>query len=158
LVEVVARPNAVQLATLQSSVAHLIVEADKSHDKPMFVADNNLIVVEFPSTVDNSSADKPMPMFGNRLNVVVDNSSVKGSMSVADSLLAVVTDKPSATAAEPQVAADELLTMVADKPLAAEPMHNIDNRLPEPVFDAEKLSAVRCDNRTTEQFYQHPQV
>ena len=77
-----------------------------------------------------------MPMFGNRLNVVVDNSSVKGSMSVADSLLAVVTDKPSAMAAEPQVAADELLTMVADKPLATEPMHNIENRLSKSMFDA----------------------
>ena len=136
MVEVVARPNAVQLATLQSSVAHLIVEADKSHDKPMFVADNNLIVVEFPSTVDNSSADKLMPVVGNLLTVVVDNSSVKGSTSIADNLLAVVTDRPSTTVAEPQAVADELLTMVADKPSAAEPMHNIDNRQSEPMFDA----------------------
>ena len=38
--------------------------------------------------VDNSSADKPMPVVGNRLTVVVDNLSVKGPMSVSDSLLA----------------------------------------------------------------------
>ena len=44
--------------------------------------------------VDNSSADKPMPVVGNRLAVVVDNSPVKGSTSVTDSLLAIVTDKP----------------------------------------------------------------
>jgi hypothetical protein len=79
-------------------------------------------------------------------------------MSVADSLLAVETDKPSATAAEPQVAADELLTMVADKPLAAEPMHNIENRLSKSMFDAEKPSAVRYDNQTNEQFYQQPHL
>ena len=75
-------------------------------------------------------------MFGNCLTVVVDNSSTKGSMSVADSLLAVVTDKPSAAVAEPQAVAVELLTMVADRSSAAEPMHNIDNHLSEPMFDA----------------------
>ena len=37
-----------------------------------------------------------------RLTVVVDNSTVKGPTSVADSLLAVVTDKPSAAVARPQ--------------------------------------------------------
>ena len=40
----------------------------------------------------------------------------------------------------------ELLTMAADKPSAAEPMHNIDNRLSEPMFDAEKPSAVMHDD------------
>ena len=65
------------------------------------MADNNLIVVEWPSTVDNSSADKPMPVVGNHLIVVVDNSSVKGSTSVADSLLPIETDKPSDAVAEP---------------------------------------------------------
>ena len=85
--------------------------------------------------VDKSSADKPMPVVGNRLTVVVDNSSVKGSTSVADSLLAVVTDKPSAVVADSQVVAVELLTMVADRPPVVEPMHNIDNRLSEAMFD-----------------------
>ena len=96
--------------------------------------------------VDNSSADKPMPVVGNRLIVVVDNSSTKGSMSVADSLLAVVTDKPLATVVEPQAVADELLTMAAGQPSAVEPMYNIDNRLSEPIFGAEKLSAPRYNN------------
>ena len=48
--------------------------------------------------------------------------------------------------------------MMADKPSAAKPMHNIDNRLSEPMFDADKPSAVRCENQTDEQFYQHPHV
>ena len=87
-------------------------------------------------TVDNSSIDKPMPVVGNHLIVVVDNSSVKGSTSVADSLLVAVIDKPSAVVAEPQAVAVELLTMVADRSSAAEPMHNIDNHLSEPMFDA----------------------
>ena len=99
-----------------------------------------------------------MPVVGNYLTVVVDNSSVKGSTSIADNLLAVVTDRPSTTVAEPQAVADELLTMIADKPSAAEPMHNIDNRQSEPMFDADKSSAVRCDNQTDEQFYQHPHL
>ena len=99
-----------------------------------------------------------MPVVGNRLTIVVDNSSVKWSTSVADSLLAVLTDKPSAMVAEPQVVAVELLAMVADRPSAVEPMHNTDNRLSESMFDAEKPSVVRCDNRTGEQFYQHPHI
>ena len=69
-----------------------------------------------------------MLVVGNRLTVVVDNSSVKGSMSVADNLLAVVTDKSSAVVAESQAVAVELLIMVADKPSAMEPIYNIDNR------------------------------
>jgi hypothetical protein len=69
-----------------------------------------------------------MPVVDNRLTIVVDNSSVKGSTSVADSLLVAVTDKPSAVVVE-------LLTTVADRPPAVEPMHNIDNRLSEPMFD-----------------------
>ena len=89
-------------------------------------------------------------MFGNCLTVVVDNSPMKGSTSVADSLLAVVTDKPTAMVAEPYDVAVELLTMVADKSSAVEPMHNIDNRLSEPMFDVDKPSAVRCDNQTDE--------
>jgi hypothetical protein len=36
--------------------------------------------------------------------------------------------------------------MVAEKPSAVEPMHNIDNRLFEPMLDAEKPSALRYDN------------
>ena len=38
--------------------------------------------------------------------------------------------------------------MMADKPSAAKSMHNIDNRLSEPMFDAEKLSAVMHDDYT----------
>ena len=99
-----------------------------------------------------------MPVVGNRLTVVVDKSSVKRPTSVADSLLAVVTDKPSTVVAEQQAVAVELLTMIADKPSAAEPMHNIDNLLSEPMFDAEKQLAVMYDNQTDEQFYQHPHL
>ena len=73
-------------------------------------------------------------------------------------MLVVVTDKPSSAVAELHAVAAELLTMVADRPSAAEPMHNIDNRLSEPMFDADKVSAVRCDNQTDEQFCQHPHV
>jgi len=60
-----------------------------------------------------------MPVVGNHLTVVVDNSLVKGSTSITDSLLAIVTDKPSAAVAEPQAVAVKLLTMVADKLSAA---------------------------------------
>ena len=49
-----------------------------------------------------------MPVVGNHLTIVVDNSTAKGSTSVADSLLVVVTDKPSAAVAEPQAVAVEL--------------------------------------------------
>ena len=56
------------------------------------------------------------------------------------------------------VADVELLTMVADRPSATKPMHNIDNRQSESMFDADKPSAARCDNQTDEQFYQHPHV
>ena len=38
--------------------------------------------------------------------------------------------------------------MKAEKPSAAEPMYNIDNYLFEPMFDAEKLSAVMHDDYT----------
>ena len=55
-------------------------------------------------------------------------------------------DKPSAAVAEPQAVAVGLLTTIAEKPSAAEPMHNIDNRLSEPMFDAEKPSAVMHDD------------
>ena len=48
--------------------------------------------------------------------------------------------------------------MMADKPSAAEPMYNIDNRLSELMFDTDKPSAMRCDNQTDEQFYEHPHV
>ena len=86
-----------------------------------------------------------MPVVGNRLTVVVDKSSVKGSTSVADSLLVAVIDKPSAVVAEPQAVAVELLTMAADKLSAAKLMYNIDNCLSEPMFDAEKPSVLRYD-------------
>ena len=48
--------------------------------------------------------------------------------------------------------------MMTDKPSAVKPMHNIDNRLSEPMFDADKPSAVRCDNQTNEQFYKRPHL
>ena len=99
-----------------------------------------------------------MSVVGNCLTVVVDNSSVKGSTSVGDSLLVVVTDKPSAAVVVSQVVAVELLTMVADKPSAAEPMYNTDNHLSEPMFNTEKPSAVRYDNQTDERFYQYPHL
>ena len=41
-----------------------------------------------------------------------------------------------------------VIGMMADKSLAEKPMHNIDNRLSEPMFDAEKLSAVMHDDYT----------
>ena len=51
-----------------------------------------------------------------------------------NSYLTAVVDESSAVAAGP-------LTMVADRPSAVEPMHNIDNRISEPMLDAEKPSA-----------------
>ena len=71
-------------------------------------------------------------------------------MLAANSYLTTV-DESSAVAAGP-------LTMVADKLSAVEPMHNVDDRLSESMLNAEKPSAVRCDNQTDEQFYQHPHV
>ena len=50
-------------------------------------------------------------------------------MLAANSYLTAVVDESSAVATGP-------LTMVADRPSAVEPMHNIDNRLSEPMFDA----------------------
>ena len=72
-------------------------------------------------------------------------------MLAANNYLTAVVDESLAVAAGP-------LTMIADRPSAAEPMHNINNRLSEPMFDADKPSAVRCDNQTDEQFYRHPHV
>ena len=72
-------------------------------------------------------------------------------MLAANSYLTAVVDESSAAAAGPS-------TMVADKLSAMEPMYNIDSRLSEPMFDADKPSAVRCDNQTDEQFYQHSHV
>ena len=72
-------------------------------------------------------------------------------MLAANSYLTTVVDESSALAARP-------LTMVADRPSAVEPMHNIDNRQSEPMFDAEEPSAVRYDNQTDEQFYRHPHL
>ena len=72
-------------------------------------------------------------------------------MLAANSYLTTIVDESSAVAAGP-------LTMVADRPSVVEPMHNIDYRLSEPMFDADKVSAVSCDNQTDEQFCQHPHV
>ena len=56
-------------------------------------------------------------------------------MLAANSYLTAVVDESSAVAAGP-------LTMAADRPSAVEPMHNIDNHLSEPMFDAELLAVV----------------
>jgi hypothetical protein len=71
-------------------------------------------------------------------------------MLVANSYLTTV-DESSAVAAGP-------LTMVADKLSAVGLMHNIDSCQSEPMFDANKPLAVRCDNQTDEQFYQHSHI
>ena len=76
---------------------------------------------------------------------------VEELMLAANSYLTTVVDESSAVAAG-------LLTTVADKLSAVEPMHNIDSCLSEPMFDADKPSAVRCDNQTNEQFYQYPHI
>ena len=56
-------------------------------------------------------------------------------MLAVNSYLTTVVDESSVVAAGP-------LTMVADRPSAVEPMHNIDNHLSEPMFDAELLAVV----------------
>ena len=56
-------------------------------------------------------------------------------MLAANSYLTAVVDESSAVAAGP-------MTMVADKLSVVEPMHNIDNHLSEPMFDAELLAVV----------------
>ena len=105
-------------------------------------------------------AEELMLAANSYLTAVVDESS-----AVAAGTLTMVAGKLSAVepmhnidsclldTAEPVFDAEllavvdvELLTMVADKPSAAEPMHNIDNRLSEPMFDAEKPSAVMHDD------------
>ena len=94
------------------------------------------------------------------LTMVADklSATVAEPQAVAIKLLTMVVDKLSAAVAESQVVAVELLTMVADKSSAAKPMHNIGNRTSEPMFGAEKPSAVRYDNQINEQFYQHPHL
>ncbi|KAG2611619.1 hypothetical protein PVAP13_4KG166820 [Panicum virgatum] len=92
----------------------------------------------------------PLTMIAYKLSAVEPMHNIDSRLSdtahpVFDAELLVVVDV-------------ELLTMVADRPSAAEPMHIIDNCLSEPMFDADKPSAVRCDNQTDEQFYQHPHV
>ena len=74
---------------------------------------------------------------------------------MAEELMLAANNYQTAVVDESSVVAAGPLTMVADRPSAAEPMHNIDNRLSEPMFDADKPSAVRCDDQTDEQFYQH---
>ena len=104
------------------------------------------------TTVDESSAVAagPLTMVADKLSAVEPMHNIDSRLSdtaelVFDAELLAVVDV-------------ELLTMVADRPSAAEPMHNIDNRLSEPMFDADKPSAVRCDNQTDEQFYQHSHI
>ena len=99
------------------------------------------------TVVDESSAIAagPLIMVADKLSTVEPMHNIDGCLPdtaepVFDAELLVVVDV-------------ELLTMVADRPSATEPMHNIDNRLSEPMFDADKPSAVKCDNQTDEQFY-----
>ena len=91
------------------------------------VVDESLAVAAGPLTMvaDKLSAVEPMHNKDSRLSDIVE--------PVFDAELLAVVDV-------------ELLTMVADRPSAAEPMHNIDNRLSEPMFDAEKPSAVMHDD------------
>ena len=112
-------------------------------------------------------AEELMLAANSYLTAVVDESLAVAAgplTMVADKLLAVEpmhniygclpdTAEPVFDAELLAVVDVELLTMVADKPSAAEPMHNIDNRQSEQMFDADKSSAVRCDNQTDEQFY-----
>ena len=86
-----------------------------------------------------------------KLPLATDIPWAEKLMLAANSYLTAVVDESLAVAAG-------LLTMVADKLSAVEPMHNIDSCLSEPMFDADKPSAVRCDNQTDEQFYQHSHV
>ena len=129
-------------------------------------------MAELPRATDIPWAEELMLAANSYLTAVVDESSAvaAGPMTmVADKLSAVEPmhniDNRLSDTAEPVFDAErlaivdvELLTMVADRPPAAEPMHNIDNRQSELMFDADKPSAVRCDNQTHEQFYQHPHV
>ena len=62
----------------------------------------------------------------------------KQLMLAANSYLTTIVDESSAIAAGP-------LTMVADRPSAVEPMHNIENHLSEPMFDAELLALVDAE-------------
>ena len=59
-------------------------------------------------------------------------------MLAANSYLTAVVDESSAVAAGPS-------TMVADKLSAVEPMHNIDSRLSEPMFDVDKPTPMVAD-------------
>ena len=129
-------------------------------------------MAELPRATDIPWAEELMLAANSYPTAVVDESS-----AVAAGPLTMVADKLSAVepmhnidsclldTAEPVFDAEflvvvdvELLTMVADRSSAADLMHNIDNCQSEPMFDADKPSAVRCDNQTDEQFYQYPHV
>ena len=62
----------------------------------------------------------------------------KELMFAANSYLTAVVDESSVVAAGPS-------TMVADKLSAVEPMHNIDSRLSEPMFDVDKPTPMVAD-------------
>ena len=105
----------------------------------MLVANSHLTAV-----VDESPAVavEPLTRVADKLSAVepmhnIDNRMFDTAESVSDAELLAVVDV-------------ELLTAVADRSSAAEPMRNINNRLSEPMFDADKPSAVRCDNQTNE--------
>ena len=129
-------------------------------------------MAELLRATDIPWAEELMLAANSYLTTIVDELSAVAAgplTMVADKLLAVEPmhniDGCLPDTAEPVFDAEllavvdvKLLTMVADRPSAAEPMHNIDNRQSEPMFDADKSSAVRCDNQTDEQFYQHPHV
>ena len=107
----------------------------------------------YPTAVVNESsavAAGPLTMVADKVSAVEPMHNIDSCLSdtaelVFDAELLAVVDV-------------ELLTMVADRSSAADLMHNIDNCQSEPMFDADKPSAVRCDNQTDEQFYQHPHV
>ena len=65
---------------------------------------------------------------------------------LTDRLTLVANNYLTSVVDESSVVAVGSLTMVANKLSAVEPMHNIYSRLSEPMFDAEKPSAVMHDD------------
>ena len=73
-----------------------------------------------------------------KLPLATDIPWAEKLMLAANSYLTTVVDESLAVAAGPS-------TMVADKLSTAEPMHNIDSRLSELMFDADKPSSMVAD-------------
>jgi len=123
-------------------MAELLHASDIPWAEELMLAANSYLT----TVVDESSAIATGP-----LTMVADKLSAVEPMHNVDSCLPD-TAEPAFDAELLAVVDVELLTMVADRSSAAEPMHNIDNHLSEPMFDAEKSSALRYDNQTDEQF------